>query len=134
MPIRNRNTKFSGTLGTGIKLGIAADPTALNSPGEALQEGQLYYDTTNNVFRVYDGTNWQDLKAGGVTEDFHGVGELVAIGTGDAVFGAINGTDCIMITDGAAEPADNDGLVTTFRRSEERRVGKECRSRWSPYH
>src|SRR5260370_27837284 len=24
--------------------------------------------------------------------------------------------------------------VTTRRRSEERRVGKECRSRWSPYH
>src|SRR3989441_1593769 len=23
---------------------------------------------------------------------------------------------------------------TTTRRSEERRVGKECRSRWSPYH
>src|SRR3712207_8251293 len=22
----------------------------------------------------------------------------------------------------------------TYRRSEERRVGKECRSRWSPYH
>ena len=25
-------------------------------------------------------------------------------------------------------------LVTTPNRSEERRVGKECRSRWSPYH
>ena len=25
-------------------------------------------------------------------------------------------------------------LVTTELRSEERRVGKECRSRWSPYH
>src|SRR5580693_6952749 len=24
--------------------------------------------------------------------------------------------------------------VTTVERSEERRVGKECRSRWSPYH
>ena len=24
--------------------------------------------------------------------------------------------------------------VTPFVRSEERRVGKECRSRWSPYH
>ena len=23
---------------------------------------------------------------------------------------------------------------TALRRSEERRVGKECRSRWSPYH
>ena len=24
--------------------------------------------------------------------------------------------------------------VEGFKRSEERRVGKECRSRWSPYH
>src|SRR2546427_4640242 len=44
-------------------------------------------------------------------------------------------------------PADEDPLVTIIRetttaveqlrglrRSEERRVGKECRSRWSPYH
>src|SRR2546430_5575383 len=26
------------------------------------------------------------------------------------------------------------GAVDRLRRSEERRVGKECRSRWSPYH
>ena len=26
------------------------------------------------------------------------------------------------------------GHEPTWRRSEERRVGKECRSRWSPYH
>ena len=26
------------------------------------------------------------------------------------------------------------GLVNGVERSEERRVGKECRSRWSPYH
>ena len=25
-------------------------------------------------------------------------------------------------------------VIFDFRRSEERRVGKECRSRWSPYH
>ena len=25
-------------------------------------------------------------------------------------------------------------VVTLWKRSEERRVGKECRSRWSPYH
>ena len=38
--------------------------------------------------------------------------------------------------------ADNDNQVgmqcsdmsADFSRSEERRVGKECRSRWSPYH
>src|SRR5256884_9881944 len=26
------------------------------------------------------------------------------------------------------------GLIQSLGRSEERRVGKECRSRWSPYH
>ena len=26
------------------------------------------------------------------------------------------------------------GLIGDTKRSEERRVGKECRSRWSPYH
>src|SRR5215475_14976583 len=29
---------------------------------------------------------------------------------------------------------DCDGVEARGRRSEERRVGKECRSRWSPYH
>ena len=28
----------------------------------------------------------------------------------------------------------NEGGVAGYGRSEERRVGKECRSRWSPYH
>src|SRR6266536_3898164 len=29
---------------------------------------------------------------------------------------------------------DVEGKITVSERSEERRVGKECRSRWSPYH
>ena len=29
---------------------------------------------------------------------------------------------------------NQDGVETARIRSEERRVGKECRSRWSPYH
>src|SRR5574341_411136 len=29
---------------------------------------------------------------------------------------------------------DHSGLASLHVRSEERRVGKECRSRWSPYH
>ena len=31
-------------------------------------------------------------------------------------------------------PDNSIALVVTSPRSEERRVGKECRSRWSPYH
>ena len=34
----------------------------------------------------------------------------------------------------AAAIDDQFGGFDAFQRSEERRVGKECRSRWSPYH
>ena len=34
------------------------------------------------------------------------------------------------VKDGLSSNRVND----IFKRSEERRVGKECRSRWSPYH
>src|ERR1035438_8648549 len=34
----------------------------------------------------------------------------------------------------AGGPNDKAANVVTISRSEERRVGKECRSRWSPYH
>ena len=37
---------------------------------------------------------------------------------------------------GAHDPYDSESytFVAAGERSEERRVGKECRSRWSPYH
>src|SRR2546426_12828914 len=38
---------------------------------------------------------------------------------------------CCEIMTGAPLPAGSNAVVM---RSEERRVGKECRSRWSPYH
>ena len=34
----------------------------------------------------------------------------------------------------AGRPVEKADVETVFDRSEERRVGKECRSRWSPYH
>ena len=37
----------------------------------------------------------------------------------------------ILLAQGAMNMADS---LATANRSEERRVGKECRSRWSPYH
>ena len=39
--------------------------------------------------------------------------------------------DDFLAQGGAANDGDLIGFIT---RSEERRVGKECRSRWSPYH
>src|SRR5215475_6259303 len=54
-----------------------------------------------------------------------GIGEEVVL-AGDDVF-EVNGT--------ADKPCRLDANTQQIRsRSEERRVGKECRSRWSPYH
>ena len=48
-----------------------------------------------------------------------------------------NGIDFGGLDDLLAEesaPAAGPGTARSVLRSEERRVGKECRSRWSPYH
>src|SRR3712207_9226308 len=42
----------------------------------------------------------------------------------------INGTDGVITID----DTHRDMVLAVSQRSEERRVGKECRSRWSPYH
>src|SRR3712207_7044488 len=43
--------------------------------------------------------------------------------------GALEGVDVALIAGKSEAEA-----ARALRRSEERRVGKECRSRWSPYH
>ena len=40
----------------------------------------------------------------------------------------------IQKTKGAADAKRSAAFTKIAKRSEERRVGKECRSRWSPYH
>src|SRR5256885_10555186 len=59
--------------------------------------------------------------------------------TGVAVFG-MSETDVALALEQPWVSVDNDSSGTSpdgilgQERSEERRVGKECRSRWSPYH
>ena len=65
---------------------------------------------------------------------------LIALGGGPIVIGLLNGLDNLL----SALYAFPGGYLSDrlgfkkallfFNRSEERRVGKECRSRWSPYH
>ena len=46
----------------------------------------------------------------------------------------INGADRPGVTAALTEILAKNNAVILDIRSEERRVGKECRSRWSPYH
>ena len=47
---------------------------------------------------------------------------------------AASSSKCAMTASTSARNAAGCGGGAKSRRSEERRVGKECRSRWSPYH
>ena len=52
-----------------------------------------------------------------------------------AVLVSGGGTNLQAIMDAVADgKITNTEIATVISRSEERRVGKECRSRWSPYH
>ena len=62
--------------------------------------------------------------------------ELRAVrGVVGSVLGMLEGgaTHLGVATDHVIESFRN-ALWVDYKRSEERRVGKECRSRWSPYH
>ena len=50
---------------------------------------------------------------------------------GQGLAGVINGS-AYGANNARLTPADQ--MLAKVTRSEERRVGKECRSRWSPYH
>src|SRR3712207_9215224 len=49
-------------------------------------------------------------------------------------FSVFNGIAFLGINGGFSFPQFRRTLDSILQRSEERRVGKECRSRWSPYH
>src|SRR3712207_5525630 len=56
------------------------------------------------------------------------------VGLDDAAAVLVRGRDDRALDDGRVLYKDALDLEGADARSEERRVGKECRSRWSPYH
>ena len=45
-----------------------------------------------------------------------------------------SGNQTLEFTQASGDSFNRRNAIAMGRRSEERRVGKECRSRWSPYH
>src|SRR5258708_39062470 len=70
-----------------------------------------------------------------------GAGSKIAMGAVSCFFpialnvaAGMREIDPVLIRVGNSFRANTWQMVTKIYRSEERRVGKECRSRWSPYH
>ena len=74
-----------------------------------------------DVYPTMDGAPVTDLRV----EDFE-VSE-------DRVLQKVEQFERVVIAGGAGQPGRPEPNTVELR-SEERRVGKECRSRWSPYH
>jgi len=91
---------------------------------EACREGEEQFCASQPIFTY----NAPDKHLGGVT--YGGYSQSVVVDE-DFVLRVPNGLNLA-----AAAPLLCAGITTysPLRRSEERRVGKECRSRWSPYH
>ena len=135
-----------GTVTAGIPAGAASDPAGNNSLAATLYSVVVdtiapqpvitgpASPTRNDPFvatvdfgEMVIGFTGADLtvtngSVTGLTDSGNGLFTVTIDATGD-------GTVTVGLPAGAAaDPAGNDS------RSEERRVGKECRSRWSPYH
>ena len=73
---------------------------------------------------IFTGAFGQDQVIGAA------MGSAMIWGTKRAIFSSETG----LTTATASAASANVSHPAKHRRSEERRVGKECRSRWSPYH
>jgi hypothetical protein len=74
-----------------------------------------------------------DLIAG-AGKDMPALGQLQQAGVNIFVIPRGNTWDATAVNAGLATRDELKKRTSTGARSEERRVGKECRSRWSPYH
>ena len=71
-----------------------------------------------------------------VAQDKQDLCENTAVIVGDAVTARADGASAQDAVSAVRDAMDADSAykAAVQPRSEERRVGKECRSRWSPYH
>src|SRR3712207_2456371 len=105
--------------------------------------GNLFQGNWKLVVYVDDGATDEQQEAllngftgklGGPLADFAQlIGEVVAVERAPIIFTVEEGKGSLRIGSGMAPVVEAD-MASYMGRSEERRVGKECRSRWSPYH
>src|SRR2546429_3798274 len=83
----------------------------------------LQLDDRTAQFRLSDGS--MILRVRHLDDD-----DLIEVDTPNAAFSVLKNGEYRIDVDRDG----NETYITAWHRSEERRVGKECRSRWSPYH
>ena len=94
-------------------IGVLIDNKSVEADAVILASGG--FEANDELRKLFIGDDWLKAKVRGTPNN-----------TGDGLKMALD--------IGATKHGLFDGCHATRMRSEERRVGKECRSRWSPYH
>ena len=127
----------------GLSLGVVAKHVPLPAPPGPEEPGPMSFGDPNRVRRILTSAGLSDIAVersntpfrigGDRTEAVEFLTQLGPAGSAIAQADTDDGTKARIAADmhDALAPYDTgQGVV----RSEERRGGKECRSRWSPYH
>src|SRR3989442_5256573 len=128
LPLSRRCTMLKRILASAAFLAICALPLAAQQPKPAANAGN---DMTLTG-QVIDVNCYTTMGASGA-----GHKQCAATCANAGVALAIlssDGTIYMPVSSKAADPQNSRLEPFAEERSEERRVGKECRSRWSPYH
>ena len=130
---------------------VAYDPSVTPATVEIWRNGSLSrtvsvprsVQTYSNRF-TEEGTQTLQLKLGSTSYSLTVDVTESGVDVSEASYGLLLKLDAAGRSNGESDPGvwESGNVKTTFEnvdwsssgRSEERRVGKECRSRWSPYH
>ena len=114
--------------------------TALVTP---FRNGEVDVEALENLVEFQIGQGIHGLVPCGTTgetpsmseaEDRLVIGTVVRVANGRVPVIAGTGSNSTDMAIKYTRMAEEEGADGSLQRSEERRVGKECRSRWSPYH
>ena len=125
-----------------IKEGESKDFTVKVTPNDDAKLGEAFIDfgNKNSEIEYKDENNeYKPMPEGGLPIDLGDVKEQYAFRITPKETGKQTLTAAVKQGENALARDEKDFVVSempilTLKRSEERRVGKECRSRWSPYH
>src|SRR5258705_13738783 len=117
MPGHHSTLHASSARGARTAVNCLWSTTAVNMAKAACNDGQAFPDASIVLRNWSDGYSDQSIAGSGI---FVGRTRNIARPT------------TIIAKDAAHQAASS--RASLANRSEERRVGKECRSRWSPYH